>query len=167
MYPEEVRNFIAGNCSAADKEFVKEWVKEDPAREKELQELKRVWQLTADLELTDEDEIEQAWSVVNSKITQPHADKPLELSSHSRKHDRSKNNDGWKVFLKGAAILLLAAGILAVYNYQDTEPEKVVKKQQVFESTVRAEYGEQVRFSNTNITIYRLSSKTVVNDGID
>jgi|GEM_PF-1750140 len=158
MYPEEVRNFIAGNCSAADKEFVKEWVKEDPTREKELQELKRVWQLTADLELTDENEVEQAWSVVKFKMDQSHADKPLELSSHSRDHNRSKNNDGWKTFLKVAALLLVAAGIYAVYNYQDTDPKKVVTKEQVYESTVRAEYGEQVRFRMRDGTVVTLNA---------
>lgn len=158
MYPEEVRNFIAGNYSTADKEFIKEWVKEDPTREKELQELKRVWQLTADLELTHEDEVEQAWSVVKSKMDQSYADKPLELSSYSRDHNRSSNNDGWKVFLKVAAVLLVAAGMFAVYNYQDTEPEKVVKKEQVFESTVRAEYGEQVRFRMRDGTVVTLNA---------
>jgi ferric-dicitrate binding protein FerR (iron transport regulator) len=158
MYPEEVRNYIAGNYSAADKEFVKEWVKEDPAREKELQELKRVWQLTSDLELTDEDEVEQAWSVVSSKMNQLRAVKPLELSSHSRGHDRSKNDDGWKVFLKVAVVLLVATGMFAVYNYQDTEPKKVVTEEQVYESTVRAEYGEQVRFRMRDGTVVTLNA---------
>lgn len=161
MYPEEVRNYIAGNCSAEDKKFVQSWLREDPDRVEELRELKRVWELTADLELTNQDELKRAWTRVNSRMNDFHTEKSSDVSSPDR-YSRSKSNDGLKIFFKVAAVLLVAAGLFTVYNYNDTEPQEVTQQTQVFESTVRAEYGEQVRFRMRDGTVVTLNADSKV-----
>lgn len=159
MYPEEIRNYISGDYSAADEQFVKEWIKEDPSRRKELQELKKVWNLTADLGLTNNDEVESAWSVVYEKMKH-------QQQSHTTKHLHSNRDqqkqEGWKVFLKVAAVLLITAGLFAIYTYENTETQQMTEQEQVHESVIRAEYGEQVRFRMRDGSMVTLNSGSTI-----
>lgn len=148
IYPEQIIRYVSGQYSAADEEFVQQWLREDPARKKTLLELQDVWELSGKLKLGD---VDQAWSDLSPRTTKAKGssfNKIGRLPNTTRKPSM--------VFLRVAAMLLVMAGAYAFYQYSLSVESSSAEKEPVTYKTISSKQGEQAHFrfnDNTKVVL--------------
>lgn len=141
IYPEEVKRYVSGEYSQEDEKFIREWIEEDPAREKELKELKILWVISGKvLKLGNR---KRAWNNIKDQIEKEKKARHSKLNSlpnNSNKYARSSLN----LFLRVAAILLIMAGVYGFYLYSMSSNSPIQKNEEVAYNTVVSKDDERV-----------------------
>lgn len=134
-YPRELIRFISGNYSPEDEKVVQRWLREDSSRQKVLEDLKDVWELTGRLDIGNE---EQAWTALKNNTLKRN---PYQVSKqHGRKRRSSLN-----IWMKVAAVLLVVAGAYGFYRYSITGESGTKNNEQAAYHSVTSDKGERVR----------------------
>src|SRR5699024_3536188 len=145
MHPKPVIRFISGNGSSEDRQFVEQWIKEDPARAETISELEAVWKKTGHLGLTDQDSIDEAWDKLQAEMK----GRPAYSATDTVKPLKAirSQTPKWKILLRVAAILLIGFGLYSAYDYYGGLTSSASISDSIAIKTIKAEYGQQIKFT--------------------
>ncbi|MDR8391944.1 FecR domain-containing protein [Aliifodinibius sp. S!AR15-10] len=148
-----VLQYARGEGSPEDREKVEQWLRENPANEKLVQDLEQMWELAPE-ENFDVNE-QEAWE----KFHHREIDRKRQLSHANARKDSNKLRS---FFLKAAAVILIAtlSGLLVWQYTNETKPDTVQHGDFYVMQDLVTQKGEKarVKFSDGTSVILNAAS---------
>jgi transmembrane sensor len=154
-----IRSF-SGNVTPDEQKRLDMWLGEDPQRAREMEDLKKIWQLSHKMNAPVN--LDTAWYSVSEKVKlsgQPDAaSNPVRYGAYVP-GSRSSRHSGLREFIRVAAAIVFLLGLGYIFLSDRSTPEITDEPQAMREVTTEKGQQAQLRFSDgTKVTLNYTSS---------